>query len=168
MFSPRLVLGSKLDSSHFIYDTKTSYQRKRNITHPSKNPDTNNSLSSVFFWFKTASVNSAAHPSHSLCSSSVFCWGYLTRKLFFFSSKGIFRRVSLLIMTYQSPFWFLCKFPHGVLGNIQSVYYNLGTDRVKENINTDAELSVMYYVLFTDLSFINSCATLLFHVRKMK
>lgn len=167
MFSPRLILGSKLDSSHFIYSTKTSYQRKRNITHPSKNPDTNNSPSSVFFWFKTASIISAAHLSHSLCSSSVFCWGYLTLKLFFFP-KGIFRRVSVLIMPYQSPFWFLCKFPCGVLGNIQSVYYNLGTDKVKENINTDAELSTMYYIPFTDLSFINSCATLLFHVRKMK
>lgn len=72
----------------------------------------------------------------------------------------------VLIMPYHSPFQFLCKFPCGVLGNTQSVYCNLGTNRVKENINISVELSLTYYALFTDLSFIKSHTTLLFPVRK--
>lgn len=36
MLSPRLILGSKLDTSHFIYTTKRNYQRKRNFTQISQ------------------------------------------------------------------------------------------------------------------------------------
>lgn len=166
IFSLRLILGSKLDTSLFIYATERNYQRKRNFTQISQEIQTQTTQFSLRF-------SNLRQPQSFLLISFIH---YIPFKCLFcaYSEAWLFSRVFfgeflfVLIVPYHSPFWFPRMFPCGVLGNTQSVYYNLGTDRVKENINIGAELSVMYYALSTDLPFINSCTILLFHVRKMK
>lgn len=168
MFSAKLVFCLKSDTSNFIYTTKNpqikptnkkphpnrkkkNYQRKEKLhTYFSRNSDTQKFnfpfvlLIEDNFSYFSCSFHSFIMPLLSIWPRCSYFEAWLFTRLFF----GPF-----LFMSYQNPFWFLCTFPCGVLGNIQSVYYNLGTVTLKENINIVAELSATHYAIFTDLYF---------------
>lgn len=167
MFSARLILGNKVDASYFIYTTK----KPPNQTNQKiKIPNNNNKLSEkretlhrflqkfrhkkYHFTCVFLIENTFSHFCCQFLSCIMFLLSILLR--FYYSEACLFTRLffgQFLFMSYHNPFWFLCTFPCGVLGNTQSVYYNLGTVRVKENINIVAELSATYYAIFTDLHF---------------
>lgn len=165
MFSARLILGKKLDTSNFIYTTKKSKSNKKNPRKIPKQKKISEKRETLHRFLKKFRHTKFPFPFCSsnwrqlqslllLISFIMFLLSILLR--FSYSEAWLFTRLffgQFLFMSYQNPFWFLCTFLCGVLGNTQSVYYNLGTVRVKENINIVAELSATHYAIFTDLYF---------------